>query len=135
MASEPFGRTWVTSAAKVISMLSLRPMSPSLFIAEALDLCLAKKYSVSEEMKEDFRRLGLEAIEDEIDLRARQAVGLCLGRVGGPRIFHPHDPRAYGEVPAGTYPYRYKGERIGIGRPPRLGRYPGDQRPVPRLPG
>jgi hypothetical protein len=98
--------------------------APAVFIAEALELCLAKKYAVSEEVKEDFRRLSLEAIEDEIALQARQALGLCLGRVGDPRIFDLRDPRAYVEVPAGTYPYGAQGKSVEIATPFRLGRYP-----------
>ena len=98
--------------------------APALFIAEALDLCLAKKYSVSEELKEDFRRLSLDAIEDEVDLPARQALGLCLGRLGDPRILDLRDPEAYVEVPAGPIPMARRAETVEIAPPFRIGRYP-----------
>ena len=98
--------------------------APAVFIAEALDLCLAKKYAVPEELKEDFRRLALDAIEDEVELQARQALGLCLGRLGDPRILDLRDPAAYVEVPAGTYPYGDEGKTVEIATPFRIGRYP-----------
>ncbi len=98
--------------------------APAVFIAEALDLCLAKKYGVPEEVKEDFRRLALNAIDDEIELSARQALALCLGRLGDPRIFDLRDPRAYVEVPAGTYPYGDEGKAVEFARPFRISRYP-----------
>ncbi|MCG8357485.1 MAG: SUMF1/EgtB/PvdO family nonheme iron enzyme [Kiloniellales bacterium] len=94
------------------------------FIAEALELCLAKGYRVPEILAESYRRLSLDAIEDEIEVQARQALGLCLGRLGDPRIFDLRDSRAYVEVPAGTYPYGEEGETVEIGEPFRIGRYP-----------
>ncbi len=98
--------------------------NPAVLVAEALELCLAKTYEVPEPLKERFQRLALDAIEDEITLPARQALGLCLGRLGDPRIRGLRDPDAYVEVPAGTYPYGEKGERVEIAAPFRIGRYP-----------
>lgn len=98
--------------------------APAVFIAEALDLCLAKNYAVPEELQEKFRRLALDAIEDEVELQARQALGLALGGVGDPRIFDARDPCAYVEVPAGTYPYGYEGRTVEIAAPFWIGRYP-----------
>jgi hypothetical protein len=104
--------------------------APAVFIAEALDLCLAKNYAVPEELKEALRRVALAAIEDEVELRARHALGLTLGRVGDPRIFDLRDwqgdvdLRAYVEVPAGTYPYGDKGRTVEIRQPFWIGRYP-----------
>jgi formylglycine-generating enzyme required for sulfatase activity len=98
--------------------------APALFIGEALELCLAKRYQVPETLAESFRRVTLGAIEDEIELRSRQALGLCLGRLGDPRIFDLRDPRAYVEVPAGTYPYGDEGETVEFAAPFLLGRYP-----------
>ena len=97
----------------------------AVFIAEALELCLAKNYRVPDALAEAFRRLSLGAIEDEIELHARQAIGLCLGRLGDPRIASLRDPSAYVEVPAGTYPYGdEKKTLIKIAASFRLGRYP-----------
>jgi hypothetical protein len=85
--------------------------APAVFIAEALDLCFAKNYAVPEELKEAFRGVALAAIEDEVVLQARNALGLTLGRVGDPRITDLRDAqgnvdlRAYIEVPAETYLY------------------------------
>jgi len=104
--------------------------APAVFIAEALDLCLAKNYAVPEEVKQAFRDLSLDAIEDEVELRARHALGLTLGRVGDPRITDLRDSRgnadlrAYVEVPAGTYPYGEAGQTVEIRQPFWIGRYP-----------
>jgi formylglycine-generating enzyme required for sulfatase activity len=103
---------------------------PAVFIAEALDLCLAKNYAVPEELKDTLRQLALNAIEDEVELQARNALGLTLGRVGDPRIFDLRDAqgnadlRAYVEVPAGTYPYGDEGRTVEIRQPFWIGRYP-----------
>jgi Uncharacterized conserved protein len=97
---------------------------PAVFIAESLDLCLAKTYAVPEELKESFRRLALDAIEDEVDLQARQALGLTLGRVGDPRVLDARDLRAYVEVPAGIYPYGDEVRSVEIPAPFRIGCYP-----------
>ncbi|MGA8759211.1 MAG: hypothetical protein WB611_23455 [Stellaceae bacterium] len=96
---------------------------PAVFIAEALDLCLAKNYAVPEDLKEKFRGVALNAIEDEVELEARNALGLTLGRVGDPRIFDLRDSQgnvnlgAYVEVPAGTYPYGDEGRTVEITQP------------------
>ena len=103
---------------------------PAVFIAEALDLCLAKNYAVPEELKEAFRGVALDAIEDEVELKARNALALTLGRVGDPRIFDFRDAqdnadlRAYVEVPAGAYPYGREGRPVEIREPFSIGRYP-----------
>jgi formylglycine-generating enzyme required for sulfatase activity len=104
--------------------------APAAFVAEALDLCLAKNYAASEELKEAFRGLSLNAIEDEVELKARHALGVTLGRVGDSRIFDLRDSqgnldlRAYVEVPAGTYPYGEEGRTVEISQPFWVGRYP-----------
>lgn len=94
------------------------------FIAEALELCLAKGYLVPEGLAERFRQSSLDAIEADIEVRDRQALGLTLGRLGDPRILDLRDPRAYVEVPAGIYPYGDEGQTVEIEAPFLLGRYP-----------
>ncbi|QNT71444.1 SUMF1/EgtB/PvdO family nonheme iron enzyme [Defluviicoccus vanus] len=111
--------------AKLIEDLircDLRIKLPSAaFIAEAIDLCVAKNYDVPMKLKKLL--CGL-AIKDDMDLQVRQALGLTLGRVGDPRIFDLSDPAGYVEIPPGTYPYGPKGEAIEITAPFQLGRYP-----------
>ena len=98
--------------------------APAVFIAEALDLCLAKKYSIPKELKKHFCCLALDAIEDEVEVQARQALGLCLGRLGDPRIRGLRDPEASVEVAAGRYLYGGDNMKIvDIGAPFRIGRY------------
>ena len=108
--------------------------APAVFIAEALELCLAKRYRVPEALAESFRRLSLDAIEDEIEVQARQALGLCLGRLGDPRIAGLRDADAYVEVPAGTYPYgEEKGGTVEIEAPFLHRPLSGHQQSVPGL--
>lgn len=96
----------------------------ALFFVEALNLFLDKEYPIPDRLRDGFHRLVLAAIEDEIRLPARQALGLCLGRVCDPRIYDARDARAYVEVPAGTYPYGESGKKIEIEAPFLLGKYP-----------
>lgn len=100
--------------------------APAVFIAEALELCLAKSYTIPEDLKGAFERICREAIEDEVDLKSRQALGLCLGRLGDPRIHDLRGNRAYEEVPAGTYPVGEDKEKrlVTIAKPFLLGKYP-----------
>jgi formylglycine-generating enzyme required for sulfatase activity len=104
--------------------------APAAFIAEGLDLCLAKNYAVPDELKAVFRGVALNAIEDEVEVKARHALGLTLGRVGDPRVFDLRDAQgnvdlqAYVEVPAGTYPYGEDGRTVEISQPFWIGRYP-----------
>ena len=98
--------------------------APAVFIAEALDLILAKRRPVSSDVKDGFVRLALDAIEDEVVLPARMALGMTLGRLGDPRIVDLHDPGAYVEVPAGRYPFGEEGQTVEIATPFRIGRYP-----------
>ena len=103
--------------------------NPSLavFLAEALELCQAKKYQVTDTLAENFRKHCLEAIEDDIEVHARQSLGLCLGRLGDPRIKDLRDPAGYIQIPAETYPYGEKAkktENTRIASPFLLARYP-----------
>jgi len=98
--------------------------APAVLVAEALDLCLAKGYRVPTDLADGFRHTCLDAIEDEIALPDRQTLGLCLGRLGDPRIDGLRDPAAYVEVPAGDYPYGEQGDRFSIVAPFLFGRYP-----------
>ena len=98
--------------------------APAVLVAECLELCLAKGYAVPDGLAGAFRQTCLDAIADEIAIPARQALGLCLGRLGDPRILGLRDPAAYVEVPAGDYPYGEKDERVRIAAPFLLARYP-----------
>lgn len=97
----------------------------SVLVAEALDLCLHKGYQVPTRLRDRFTHLALDAIGDEVEVQARQALGLALGRLGDPRIKSLRDPEAYVEVPAGRYPYGGDNEEtVEIAAPFRIGRYP-----------
>jgi len=81
--------------------LKINP-APAVFVAEALGLCLAKKV-LPDERATRFRRTCLDAIADAVEVKARQSLGLCLGRLGDPRIDDRRDPVAYVEGPPGVY--------------------------------
>jgi len=97
--------------------------APAVLVAEALELCLAKGYAVPDGLAQGFRQTCLDAIADAIEVKARQTLGLCLGRLGDPRPASLRDPAAYIEVPAGAYVYGDNNEKLRIATPFRLGRY------------
>ncbi len=96
--------------------------APAVFVAEALGLCLTKK-ALPDELATGFRRTCLDAIADAVEVKARQTLGLCLGRLGDPRIADLRDPKAYVEVPAGVYVYGNQNEKLRIEAPFLLSRY------------
>ena len=63
-------------------------------------------------------------IDDEIELHARQTLGLCLGRLGDPRIFDLRDPRPTSRCRPGPIPMAKEGKTVKIEAPFLLGRYP-----------
>ncbi|WP_020502879.1 SUMF1/EgtB/PvdO family nonheme iron enzyme [Lamprocystis purpurea] len=98
--------------------------APAVFVAEALELCLAKEYAIPDDFADGFRRTCLDAIADAVEVKARQTLGLCLGRLVDPRIADLREPRAYVEVPAGVYVYGDQNEKFPIEAPFLLSRYP-----------
>lgn len=98
--------------------------APAVFIAEALDLILAKRRPVPPAVKDGFIRLALDAIEDEVALPARLVLGMTLGRIGDPRIVDLRNPGGYVLVPAGRYALGDKGKTVEIAQPFRIARLP-----------
>ena len=98
--------------------------APAVLVAEALELCLAKRYAVPEGLAQRFRQTCLDAIADAIEVKARQTLGLCLGRLDDPRIRGLRDAEAYIEVPAGAYVY---GDKSGWARLTKMGYVYGDK--------
>jgi len=98
--------------------------APAVFVAEALELCIAKGDRPSPTLAERMRRVARDAIEDEIPVKARHGLGLCLGRLGDPRIKDLRDPAAYVQVPPGDYVYGDDNQPLRIDTPFLLSRYP-----------
>jgi len=98
--------------------------APAVFVAEALELCLAKEYAIPPGLADGFRRTCLDAIADAVEVKARQTLGLCLGRLVDPRILSLRDRAAYVEVAAGTYVYGELNATLRIEAPFLLARYP-----------
>jgi formylglycine-generating enzyme required for sulfatase activity len=113
-----------TLAADLNRQAVLANPSSAVLVAEALELCLAKDYTISKELADRFRRRCLEAIEDEIEVNARQTLGLRLGRLGDPRIQNLRDPGAYVEIPAGDFVYGVSNKKVRINSPFFLSRFP-----------
>jgi formylglycine-generating enzyme required for sulfatase activity len=91
-------------------------------LADSLDIALAKGCELPEDKLARFRQLCLAAIEQEIPLQPRQALGLMLGRIGDPRILDPRDPAGYVQIPPGRYPFQ--DDWIEIEEAYGLARYP-----------
>jgi hypothetical protein len=91
-------------------------------LADCLSITLAKGCELPEDKLERFRRLCLAAIEQEIPLQPRQALGLMLGRIGDPRILDPRDPAGYVQIPPERYPFQ--DDWIEIEETYQLSRYP-----------
>ncbi len=89
-------------------------------LADCLYIALAKACVLPEEKLERFRQICLAAIEQEIPLQPRQALGLA--RIGDPRILDPRDPAGYVQIPPGRYPFQE--EWTEIGEAYWLSRYP-----------
>jgi hypothetical protein len=79
-------------------------------LADCLDIALAKGCELPEAKLARFRQLCLAAIEQEIPLQPRQALGLSLGRIGDPRLLDPRDPAGCMSRPGAT-PFRTTGSR------------------------
>ena len=91
-------------------------------LADSLGIALAKGCELPGEKLERFRQLCIAAIEQEIPLQRRQALGLMLGRIGDPRILDPRDPAGYVQIPPRRYPFQ--DDWIEIEEAYRLARYP-----------
>ena len=98
--------------------------APATLVAQGIQLALAKQYRLPEQLTDVFRRICLDAIEDEIPVQDRQTLGLCLGELGDRRVLDLKDRGAYVEVPAGNYPYGDEDERVTLAEPLLLARYP-----------
>jgi hypothetical protein len=98
--------------------------APAVFVANALGLCLLKRDRPSSTLTERMRQVALAAIDDEITVKDRHRLGLCLGLLGDPRIKDLQDPDASIQVPAGDYVYGDDNQPLRIDAPFRLSRYP-----------
>ena len=96
-------------------------------VADCLEMIERKSAPMDEQMHARFRAVCLAGIGHQapvaVPVRARQSLGLALGRMGDPRIHGPQDRAGYIEVPAGDYPYQ-DDEVVTIANPFALGRYP-----------
>jgi hypothetical protein len=91
-------------------------------LSDCLTIALAKGCELPDDKLDRFRQLCLAAIEQEIPLQPRQALGMILGRIGDPRILDSRDPVGYIHIPPGRYPFQ--DDWIEIEETYRLARYP-----------
>ena len=92
--------------------------------AEMIEECLNRGYALPQEFTERFQQICLDAFDDEIEIEARQALGLCLGRLGDPRLKSLRDREAFVEIPSGNYPFGEDGEQRNFPSSFLLSRYP-----------
>jgi hypothetical protein len=124
------GEQWALEAAQDLLKTQGRTQvnknpAAAVLCADWLEVLQRKRLNLGA-LKEDFIRLALDAIEDEIPLQERFRLGTLLGLLGDPRLGDPRDPqwREQGliEVPAGQYTYKEGLQTIE--QPFLIGRYP-----------
>ncbi|MBL7040093.1 MAG: SUMF1/EgtB/PvdO family nonheme iron enzyme [Pirellulaceae bacterium] len=108
---------------RVIERLTPDSLGLAVVTADCLETMLGRNSRLRPEMEEKFRKICLAAIDNEVEIKARNTLGLALGRLGDPRVVGDLRERsAYVEIPAGEYAYQ-DGTK-SIGEPFLLSKYP-----------
>ncbi|MFK8017243.1 MAG: SUMF1/EgtB/PvdO family nonheme iron enzyme, partial [Gammaproteobacteria bacterium] len=97
--------------------------NPSLaaYVAQCAEVLVNKQVSLGS-LSTQLTQICLDAIEDEVEVKDRQILGLTLGVLGDPRMTKARDPAGFIEIPAGEY-RDSEGEVTIIDQPFWLGRY------------
>jgi hypothetical protein len=94
-------------------------------IGECVEVLMARGLRLQPAAEERVRAFCLPAIEREVSLPERHALGLTLGRLGDPRVVADlRDPAAYVEVPAGPYVLGDERQPFTLNHGFLLSRYP-----------
>ena len=108
---------------RLIDRLTPDSLGLAVVVADCLETMLGRENRLREDVERKFKEICLAAIENEVELKARNALGLALGRLGDPRIVVDlRVPSAYVEIPAGEY--AYQDGRQTIEQPFLLSKYP-----------
>ena len=122
----------------LIEPLTLDALPLAVVVADCLEILAGRGVGLQARHVEQFRQLCLDAIERESPIEPRVELGLALGRMGDPRIaedLREHtDPRAWVQVPAGTYTVGggeagyaikpLKKQKFKVAKPFLISRYP-----------
>lgn len=108
---------------RLIDRLTLDTLGLTVVVADCLETMLGRNNRLRPEVEQRFKDICLAAIEAEVRVKARNTLGLALGRLGDPRVsVDLRDPSDYVTVPAGEYAYREG--RQTIDQPFGLSKYP-----------
>jgi len=92
---------------RLIEQVTLDSLGLAVVVADCLETMLGRENRLREEVEQKFKDFCLSAIENEVELQARNTLGLALGRLGDPRVIDDlRDRSAYVEIPAGRYAYQ-----------------------------
>jgi hypothetical protein len=111
--------------SQLIDDINEQTLGLALVVADYLTILMGRKYRLEEKFEQRFREICLSAIEREVPVRQRCALGLALGHLGDKRIVTDlRDPAAYVEVPAGDYVIGDDRRPFRLDKPIWLSRYP-----------
>ena len=110
---------------ELIDSVSEETLGLHVLVGDCLQILIGRKLTMRPEKLGKFRRDSIAAIEREVPLRERLAIGTALGRAGDPRIVTDlRDPNAYVAIPSGEYPVGEAENRHQLENPILLARYP-----------
>ena len=94
-------------ASRLIDQVTVDSVGLAVVVADCLEAMLGCSSRLRADKEQRFKEICLAAIENEVELKARNTLGLALGRLGDPRVVVDlRDPSAYVKIPAGKYAYR-----------------------------
>jgi hypothetical protein len=92
---------------RLIEQLTLNSLGLAVVAADCLETMLGRENRLRADVERKFKDVCLAAIAGEVELKARNTLGLALGRLGDPRVVVDlRDTSAYVEIPAGEYAYQ-----------------------------
>jgi hypothetical protein len=108
---------------RVIERLTPDSLGLAVVAADCLETMLGRDSRLRPDVEEKFKSICLAAIDNEVEVNARNTLGVALGRLGDPRVVSDLRGRsAYVEIPAGEY--AFQDEEQSIEKPFLLSKYP-----------
>lgn len=106
--AEPGWRAGLQLLEKMLTAIDVGSLGQSLGLAlsavDAVETLLSRNLKLQEGLLDQLRQIGLAAIQQDVELKARVELTRMLGRIGDPRVVDDlSDPAAWAEVAAGTY--------------------------------
>ena len=108
---------------RLIERLTPDSIGLAVVAADCVETMLCRENRLRHDVEERFKNTCLAAIDNEVEIKARNTLGLALGHLGDARVVDDlSDLSAYVEVPADEYAYQ-DGKQT-IDKPFLLSRYP-----------